>query len=38
MQSLLTLVSGFFSSIRAFVGLFLPIFSNAADFRGGRAG
>lgn len=33
MQSLLALVSGFFSSVRAFVGLFLPIFSNAADFR-----
>lgn len=33
MQALLSLVNGFFNSIRAFVGLFLPIFSNAADFR-----
>jgi hypothetical protein len=33
MQSLLALGTGFFNGIRAFVGLFLPIFSNAADFR-----
>jgi hypothetical protein len=33
MQALLTLIRGFLNSIRAFVGLFLPIFSNAADFR-----
>ncbi|HET6572204.1 MAG TPA: type VI secretion protein IcmF/TssM N-terminal domain-containing protein, partial [Fimbriiglobus sp.] len=33
MQALLSLIYGFLSGIRAFVGLVLPIFSNAADFR-----
>jgi hypothetical protein len=33
MQALLTLINGFLNGIRAFVGLVLPIFSNAADFR-----
>lgn len=33
MQTFMTLITGFFSKIRAFVGLILPMFREAADFR-----
>lgn len=33
MYTLIDLISAFFNSIRAFIGLVLPIFSDAADFK-----